>query len=286
MPKLLTDKEMNILKNIELQILIEIDRICRENSINYSIAFGTLIGAIRHKGFIPWDDDIDIMMERDEYNKFCSVVENRLDKKFYFVTFENCKKYALPFAKVMAKDTLYSEMSTGGNGAPKGIWVDIFPVDKTSEEYKERVNQYSTAQKIKGRLFCIANYSFGKSGLSLVLYRARKLLYLFDTHEKLVVKYNANASLYCGMNNCKKLVCLGDNIGVEKGTYEKKWFSEYIEIEFENHSFMCIKYYDEFLKHIYGDYMKLPPLEEQAPHHYVDEFYVKENWFRNSSSDN
>ena len=124
-------------KKIELDILIEIDRVCRENHIPYSLAWGTLIGAVRHKGFIPWDDDIDIMMERRYYDKFCKIVDGALGKNFVFVDYKRYEDYGLPFSKVAAKNTLMLEASSQYARIHHGVWVDIFPIDETSDDLKK-----------------------------------------------------------------------------------------------------------------------------------------------------
>ena len=101
----LTDKELKKLQKIELDILIEFDKICKKNNLRYVLVGGTLIGAIRHKGFIPWDDDIDVSMPRKDYNKFIKIQEKELNhNKYYFQSMETNDKFGLPFAKLRRKN--------------------------------------------------------------------------------------------------------------------------------------------------------------------------------------
>ena len=134
----LTQRELAEIKKIELDILIDVDRVCRQEKINYSLAFGTLLGAVRHKGFIPWDDDIDIMMPRKDYEYFLAVAPQKLESKFYIASYKMNKAYAHPFLKVMAKNTTMRELTTDHPDAPRGIWVDVFPIDETPTCEKDR----------------------------------------------------------------------------------------------------------------------------------------------------
>lgn len=271
----LTKQELEKIKNIQIDILVEIDRICRENNIKYSLAYGTLLGAIRHKGFIPWDDDIDLMMLRDDYDKFLDIVKFNLSDKFYLTNFEDNSYYALPFAKVMAHGTVMKENSSKMSKAPNGVWIDIFPIDISPDNIELKKQQYKKSQRIKSILFCKKNYSFGKKGLKLLFYRLRKIIYLPISHKKLVSDFNKNAKRF--INNYKsadEVVCLCGNAGVRKATFKKIWFSNYIEMEFEGHKVLGIADYDSFLTHTYGKYMDLPPEGERVPHHFVEEIYL------------
>ena len=124
------DKYVRKLQLTELDILKEIDRICKKNNIDYTLYGGSLLGAIRHKGFIPWDDDIDVAMTRKNYNKFIKACKYDLGDKFFFDSYETNKKYALFYGKVKLKNTLFVEKKNYDNyDETSSIWVDIFPLD-------------------------------------------------------------------------------------------------------------------------------------------------------------
>ena len=133
MRELKTD-EVKKIQKCEVEILKEFDRITRKNNLRYMLVGGTLIGSIRHKGFIPWDDDIDIGMPRKDYEKFKKILNKQLDKKkYYFQDMFNTENYGMIFGKLMMKDTLLVEETNCVDREKQGIWIDIFPFDKTSK---------------------------------------------------------------------------------------------------------------------------------------------------------
>ena len=121
------------IKNSELLILDDIDRVCRKNNIKYSLAFGTLIGAVRHKGFIPWDDDIDIVMTRDNYDKFIHTYINEKNENYSILNHEFDKNYYHQFTKVVDNRTTINNDNLR-EIKNMGVWVDVFPVDKISSK--------------------------------------------------------------------------------------------------------------------------------------------------------
>lgn len=122
------------LQLVELEIANEIKRVCVENNIKYFLESGTLLGAVRHGGFIPWDDDMDIGMMRDEYEKFLKIAPEKLSSEFILQTWKNEKDYSLTFAKVRKLDTIFLEYEFKDSSMHNGIWVDIFPYDSVPEK--------------------------------------------------------------------------------------------------------------------------------------------------------
>ena len=135
------------LRKVEMEILDEIVRICKENDIEYFLTGGTLLGAVRHKGYIPWDDDIDIGMLRKDYDKFINVCKTALDKKYFLDCFETNKEYYLPFAKIKKNNTLFDEELTHHLSNHKGIYVDIIPFE--NERKSESITQDIQAVLVK-----------------------------------------------------------------------------------------------------------------------------------------
>lgn len=123
----------------QLCIAKEIKRVCDENGIQYFLDAGTLLGAVRHHGFIPWDDDLDIGMKRDEYERFCKIAPKALHKEFYWQEWRNDKEYALPFGKVRKRNTIYIE-ERSHILTENGFYVDVFPYDYAPTDENKRKN--------------------------------------------------------------------------------------------------------------------------------------------------
>ena len=264
--KILLENELNELKAIELNMLLDIDKLCREHGIKYSLAAGTLLGAARHKGFIPWDDDIDIMLCREEYDKLRDCI-TLYSRELYWVDYHTYKGYPYPFSKIMKKNTVLKEESNKYATAPDGVFIDVFPIDNTVQNYKKRKLQYKRVTKWKQRLVTRENYYFGQTGIKEWYRQFRKTIFnllpkkiFIDVIEKECHKYSETDTV----------ISLTGTVGVKKATYPKEWFDNYVELEFEGRKMMSIEKYKELLKEQYGDYMRLPPKNERIPHHYVD----------------
>ena len=167
----LTQEMLRQLHSIELEMLLEVDRICKENEINYTIIGGTLLGAVRHRGFIPWDDDADIAMLRPEYEKFCLIVDEKLDNtKFYFQNMERTEGYRWGYAKLRRKGTLFLRENQEYMKYEQGIFLDIFPIDGTPDN--------SVLRKIhKFRCFCVRKILWSEVGKRVCTKMPEKLIY-------------------------------------------------------------------------------------------------------------
>lgn len=266
-------EELKELKRIELIMLKNIHDICEKNGIAYSLAGGTLLGAVRHGGFIPWDDDIDIMMPRKDYEKFLLIGRRQLGDSYEIVSYKNYDDYGMPFAKVIKRNTKMIEPNTRHIKAPCGVFVDVFPIDIADADDIKRKKSFDFIKKLKAKLLCRSGYVWDKGMLFDTLYKARGM-YL-----RLIPKSNFINDIEKEIYKAEQLddVCLISYCGIssfERSTYSKKWFENYIDISFEQYSFKAICGYKELLKLEYGDYMRLPPVEERIPHHRVVEFKI------------
>lgn len=273
----LSDSDIESVKKIALDILTEIDKICRENNLKYSLASGTLLGAVRHKGFIPWDDDVDIVMLYEDYQKFLEIANSKLDKKFYIATPEKSDVYSQLFTKVMAKSTVFGESYFAySKGHPNGIFVDIFPLYPTDNIYKHQKRQNITAKICKSMLYIKSNYFFNQTGMRLLYFYLRRFAYFFIPRKFIIKKFKKSALKYNSHQSdyAMALTGLGSDT-VDRSLFKKEWFESLIDIDFEGHKFYAFSDYDTYLKHLFSDYMKLPPKEERHPHHYVNKFEVK-----------
>lgn len=262
------------LKKIELNILTEIHKICSENNIRYSLAGGTLLGAVRHGGFIPWDDDIDIFMPRPDYNAFIEYCKKNTTP-FKLICHELTKKYNYLFAKAVDPSTIIKERNGSRTNLELGVFVDIFPIDSlgdTLENAKKGFNKTT----FKRELLVAYNWKkFFRSKTRSIIYEplrfAMFLLSRFTNPKKLI-------------NKIEKVYYINDFIGGKYagavcGSYRLKEilpieiYSNYESIIFEGRTFLAIKDKEKYLSNIYGDYMKLPPVEKQVTHHTFDAYY-------------
>lgn len=135
----LTQEQLRKLQLTELELLVEFDRICRKNNIVYILGYGTMLGAVRHKGFIPWDDDVDVFLMRDEYERFCDACEKDLDKeKFFLQNWETDKNFNSGYAKLRRNNTHYVRVGQEKMKYHNGIYIDIMVFDKIIDNEKER----------------------------------------------------------------------------------------------------------------------------------------------------
>lgn len=265
------------MKQIELGILVRIDKICRSQGLRYSLAGGTLLGAVRHKGFIPWDDDIDVIMPRPDYEKLIDYCKKH-DVDFILKTNANDRKYWSLFAKACAKKTRLDETNCNRSGLTLGVYIDIFPVDGLGDTYKEAKRRFLSTEIQREVLNAARWPKFTRSKTHALYYEPLRFLMFvvsrFVSPNKLIAsieqkckKREFDKSAYCGyISGSYRL----------KEVMKRSYFSEYCEIEFENHKFHATKHYHKMLKRIYGDYLKLPPEDKRVSHHIFDAYYLDE----------
>ena len=260
------------IQQVSLDILKDIHSFCKKENIKYSLAYGTLIGAIRHKGFIPWDDDIDIMMPRPEYERFINSYKST--KGFQILSEGEDSMIAM--ARVY--DTQRSHVLMPQSPWCKkdvGVWIDIFPMDGAENDFKTFTNRVEKVYSLwrQNILYRKSQIPFNqtKGFIENLRLLKRKITYK---------KYNTNTEQI----NLLKSIEYGSTDYVtsltvpeckEKEYYPISYFEEYVEVEFENNYFFSIKEYDKFLRIVYGDYMKLPPEENRKPKHTFNEYYWK-----------
>ena len=246
---------LNEIKQIGLEMLICFDKVCRDNSIKYSIAYGTLIGAIRHKGFIPWDDDVDIIMCREEYEKFLSVWK---DGKFKLMTLQKGSDFWPLLSRITDPRTYLVPPKICNHG----VWLAVIPYDKVPDD--ERLfEKHMTKVSFYMRLIRIKMLKINTSSVKGIMLRVIQIalkpfsIYTIGKHvERLKTKYrNANFKRVKPWDNESKILVNADI------------FDEYIDVEFEDMKAMATAKYDYILRFEFGDYMQLPPEEERVPKH-------------------
>lgn len=260
-------------KELSLEILLFVDRFCRDNNIQYFLTFGTLIGAIRHKGMIPWDDDIDIMMPRDDYNSFVRLMIAQNGKTIFQINcFETDPDFYLPWARVCNNTTI---LLNRPHRIEKdlGVWIDVFPIDNAprsnirDEWYKEYLRRRAKVYYTIPTPF--ERFSFKKQILTIdfiwrLFYGVRNFVKYRDALVDWIIQYN--------YVDCDEMMIPVTVYGM-RCVFPKAVFERAIEVVFENHKLMAPVGYDVFLRIVYGDYMKLPPEDNRESCHHFTAFY-------------
>lgn len=256
-------KEISIetLRDIQLEILCTVDKFCRINKLNYSLAYGTLLGAVRHKGFIPWDDDIDILMPRKDYDEFVRIFK---DTKCTVITHKKCNKYILPYAKVYFNQSILIDAFMPN--LKIGINIDVFPVDNFTDDKKLRKG-YIIKRKIWNNVFLLKNLDFRWRGIIKTVFLFVCKSILFPLPKGYVCNKLIKHSQEFNNSHCSHSGVLAPADFNINETTDTDIFSHYIELPFENYKFYCVCDYDKYLRGLYGEYMQLPPKEKQVSHH-------------------
>lgn len=238
---------MKKLRETEIEILDYIVTICNEYNIQYYLAYGSVLGAIRHTGFIPWDDDIDICLPRNEYVKLCKILEERCNNttRFFFQSWDTDSRFYMLYSKLRKNGTTFLEEKN--ESSHNGVFVDIFPLDSVSREYGiQKVNVF-----IIFRLLSIYKKCKVKECDKASEIIKRIILYLqCSTYKK--SKYYVNySSVY----------------KVDRDVIPIEWFGSGRKHKFEKNQYIIPSIAEKYLERIYGaDYMELPPVEKRITH--------------------
>ena len=274
------DLTLQEIQSESLEILQAVHNFCIANEINYSLAYGTLIGAIRHKGFIPWDDDVDIIMLRPDYERFVASFStpglnlvSEKDKDYYL-------NYCRVYDTVKTGSTTILPIGKNYNG---GVWIDVFPADGVSDDKDEVARN---VRQVKKSWMMQLRYRYSLASLRdiirtcgvkdfLILMaiklsgQGRKKLNLSNN----VVRENAVRIPYGSTQHWSQLAVLDDGV---RNYQLNEDFNETIDVEFEGRSFKMMQGYDRVLRNIYGDYMQLPPENQRQPKHGHATLYWKD----------
>ena len=246
----------------ELQILDEFARVCKNNNLKYSLTYGTLIGAIRHKGFIPWDDDIDVMMPRHDYERLLEIWDQVADKNYILQNKTRETDFTQNFSKIRKKGTKFIQSEEEYNAKYNtGMFIDIFPLDRAAPNRPGRCLQIvATAVN----LLLAKDFHSGKKGVYYWI-EAAILKFPDSIKRKLYIETENIIAKYEGRNDLPLFSsCTIANASI---LYPKGTFDNLIDLQFENKKYLCTALYDDFLKQDYGDYMRLPPEEDRVLKH-------------------
>ena len=263
--KIMSNNYNKNLQYAELDILKQFINVCNKENLQYYVVGGTLLGAVRHKGFIPWDDDIDVSMPRKDFDRFLNVAQKHLPEPYFLQTYITDKNVRFNYAKIRNSQTTFIEQSVKKLDINHGVFIDIFPLD------------YYPVSKIKSFLV----YSYIKSLMLIIrtkdCYVIDEMPFLKKTIKKFIsvilkiIFPNSNILLN-KINTLLKSVKNSHLIINYCGIWRKRevapiqWFKEGTDLQFETITVKAPKEYDKYLTRIYGDYMKLPPKEKQISH--------------------
>lgn len=260
---LVTDEMLRGLQLTELEMAVEVDRICHKNGIRYSLDGGTLLGAVRHQGFIPWDDDMDIIFTREEYDKFFLACQKDLNgEKFFLQEYRTDPHYRWGHAKMRRKGTEFVRLGQEHMRYRTGVAIDIFVLDHVPDAFLGRRLHFFANYVIRKILYS----ELGKKSEHHVL--ARMWYMLLDLIPRDICFWLRNAISRVVNRHPTELV------GHLLFPYPKSCkygigadiFRHYEEISFEGMMFSAVKEYDKYLTLLYGDYMTLPPVEKRESH--------------------
>ena len=262
------------IQKVQLEIAKEFDRICRKHKLVYQLYSGTLLGAIRHGGFIPWDDDFDVCMLRNDYETFLRIAQDELGDDYFMQTTNTDSKYLLQFGKIRKENTTFVENSYKYDDIHHGVYIDVFPFDNieldTRRGKKQKKKYYILNRLTLIRSKAIVEMASGPSKYVRTL--VHTLIKLFPKSVMDKMQYKTAIMLQNEETEyITDLVSGGDDYTFNQYLMKKSNFLEVIEWEFEGHAFYIPKDYDAVLKTNFGDYMSYPPLEDQRPHHNIIE---------------
>ena len=268
-------KEMTLkeIQAVSLEILKDVHEFCLKNDIKYTLQGGTLLGAIRHNGFIPWDEDIDIAMPRPDYERFCQTYAS--ENGYQLICRHNSECYVMYARVCEMKKTLVRCDVIPWIKTDTGIWIDVFPLDGAEDDYEKATKRINSIQKVFSDTFPVrASYvKFSRARwivpkLKLIV---KRILYhnsrIFDKYDKMCkeIQYGETEH-YCN------IAFLGYGM---KEYHRTAVIDKCILHRFEDSDFYIMQGYDEALHEKYGDYMKLPPIEERKPLLKYSKFYWK-----------
>ena len=260
MSKEYSNDTLNKLHKVQLEILDEFVRICDKNKLVYFMVGGTFLGAVRHAGFIPWDDDMDLGMPRCDYEKFIECAKKELNNKFFLDCFDTNKDYYLPYAKIKKNGTIFDEEIIHHLNNHKGIFIDIFPLDNVP---KNNINL-----KIRAIMaFSITDamaYKNKIKKLNKLMHPIISFLLCIFT-KKHLMKMQKRIVTYCHDDNSKYICDIGAGYGYRKELILREEVLPVRKMEFEKHKY-CVPRTDVHLKQLYGNYLELPPKEKRKTH--------------------
>lgn len=265
---IISNEQLQQLQQIELQAMLKFDAICQQHHLRYTLAAGTLLGAIRHHGFIPWDDDVDVLMPRADFERLRQVPAVEWGPHYFYQSYATDPHYKYSYDKLRVNGTYFGEEALLGTGIRNnGVFIDIFPADPVSNHRIQRQLQvylYNVVHLLFMFKYININHRHGREKQVAQLVRRLFKHVDTDTIRQLMVKIirhydQSNPRYYRAF----------DSYHVERELYPACFLTDLKYAPFAGHQFLITRHYDAMLREYYGDYMQLPPRTQQVNKHHV-----------------
>lgn len=266
---------LNAIQSVQLASLLEIDRICKKHNIKYFLGGGTLLGAVRHKGFIPWDDDSDLMMLREDYDKFCKIAPSELPKGMSFQDSNTDKHCYYEFAKCRIDNTIFAtSFAKTHTGMHNGLAIDVFCHDKTANSKLGQKLHIAMTLFTRALVFNKWNNRKAENGSRIQSAVTDFCKKVFPIRFSMWLE-KRTLIFFKGKKNAKYLY---DGMGrnIYNGVFSSELLDEVIYADFEGYKLPIPKRYDEYLTFLYGDYMQLAPLSTRLGCHIIEQCDIGE----------
>ena len=266
--------DISEIQQMELGIMEYIHEVCQKIGVKYFLAYGSLIGAVRHQGFIPWDDDMDICMLRDDYEKLQDYLIAHPDERYEVMSYKNNINYVYPFMKVQDNHTYLVEEDVRID-SDMGIYVDIFPVDGYEDDQAFKDKMTKIIKKRQLSCYTFKGITNTKSVVNSIIRYISVIIFYFTNTNKYVAQIDELAK--SRKVEDYELVDYVIYKDMNKPVWKREWLEQVESGSFEGKEFMIPKHYHEILTSDYGNYMQLPPVEQQVSHHDFKLWKIVEN---------
>lgn len=260
----MTQEELRQIGEVQLDIMDEVHRICVKHNLTYYMIAGTLLGAVRHRGFIPWDLDIDIGMPREDYERFREIVGKEAADRFAYLDYRSYKNYIRPHALMVRNDTKihlkYDRWNR--NVMDLGVYIDIFPLDNVPDAENLRVKQDKKLKKLRRFKDMRLPYCYSANAFRRLVHTGISFLLSWRSVEKLNSKQQQWMQKY-SYQETKCICSMASQYTYKKQCMPKEIYGTPVLLEFEGRQYYAPREYTQYLTRLYGDYMQLPPPEKR-----------------------